>query len=107
MLHLTTENFETETACGRLPVIVMFYASWCGKCAMMKPVIEDIEKKYRSCIKFCETDIDESQALAARYEADIVPTFVFFKDRKMSAILQGIISQNIFEERMRKIFHIA
>lgn len=107
MLHLTAENFETETTRGRLPVIVMFYASWCGKCAMMKPVIEDIEKKYRGRVRFCESDIDQSPALAARYEADIIPTFVFFREGKIMAMLQGIISQEIFEERMQKIFHIA
>lgn len=107
MLHLTDKNFESETTKGRLPVIVMFYAAWCGKCAMMKPVIEDIEKKYLGRIKFCEVDIDESPTLAAKYEADIVPTFILFKEKKIIGVLQGIIDQNILEKRLQKLFRIA
>ena len=52
MLHLTAKNFQIEVKDTSLPVIVMFYAIWCGKCAMMKPVVEDIEKKYAGKIKF-------------------------------------------------------
>lgn len=106
MLHLTAKNFEIEARHGRLPVVVMFYAGWCGKCAMMKPVAEDIEKKYLGRVRFCEADIDESPALAAQYEADIVPTFIFFQDADIIGILQGIIGQETFEKRMKQMFHI-
>ena len=47
MLHLTARNFETEVKKSTLPTVVMFYAIWCGKCAMMKPVMEHLEEKYR------------------------------------------------------------
>ena len=52
---------------------------WCGKCAMMKPIVEDIEKKYAGHVKFCGVDIEESPELADDFSSDIVPTFVFFK----------------------------
>lgn len=106
MLHLTVRNFETEIRQEALPAVVMFYASWCGKCAMMKPVVEDIEKKYKGRIKFCETDIDESHALAARYYADTIPTFIFFKRNAAVGRLQGMIDEEIFEKRMRQILSI-
>ena len=64
MLHLTAKNFTEEIEKSSLPVVVMFYAAWCGKCAMMKPLVEDIEAKYRRRILFCETEIDESPSLA-------------------------------------------
>lgn len=67
MLHLTAKNFKIEVKDTSLPVVVMFYAIWCGKCAMMKPVVEDIEKKYAGKIKFCEVEIEESAVLAAEY----------------------------------------
>ena len=63
MLHLTAKNFQIEVKDTSLPVVVMFYAIWCGKCAMMKPVVEDIEKKYVGKIKFCEVEIEESAVL--------------------------------------------
>lgn len=104
MLHLTAKNFATETKQIPIPVVVMFYAVWCGKCAMMKPIIEEIEKKYHGQIKFCEVDIEESAALAASYEADIVPTFVFFQNGQILCSMQGIIEEDVFEHRLQKIF---
>ena len=80
MLHLTAKNFQIEVKDTSLPVVVMFYAIWCGKCAMMKPVVEDIEKKYAGKIKFCEVEIEESAVLAAEYAPEIVPTIVLFKE---------------------------
>lgn len=81
----------------------MFYADWCGKCAMMKPVFEDIEKNHLGRIKFYEVEVDESPALAEKYQADIVPTFLFLKDKTLLATLQGIIPQNTFEQRIKKL----
>ena len=48
MLHLTAKNFDSEVMHESLPVVVMFYAVWCGKCAMMKPIAEEAEKKYKN-----------------------------------------------------------
>lgn len=104
MLHLTARNFETETKQGSLPVVVMFYAVWCGKCAMMKPIIEEIELKYTSQVKFCEVEIDESAALADEYGANTVPTFALFKNGKLVGELGGIMDSSVFEQRINKIF---
>lgn len=104
MLRLTARNFKIETCDRKLPVVVMFYALWCGKCAMMKPIVEDIEKKYAGHVKFCGVDIEESPELADDFSSDIVPTFVFFKGGRAIGFLQGIISQEVFEERMERIF---
>ncbi len=106
MLHLTVRNFEIEAKQSKLPVVVMFYAVWCGKCAMMKPVAEDIEKEYYGRVKFCEVEIEESPALAAEYNADIVPTFVFFKGTRIAGMMQGIVDQDVFDARMRRILGI-
>ena len=104
MQHLTSQNFSTETTRSPLPVIVMFYAVWCGKCAMMKPIVEEIEQKYHGRLRFCEVEIDESPLLAADYEADIVPTFVFFRNGKFLGSMQGIIDEDVFDRRLQKIF---
>ena len=104
MQHLTENNFTAETKRGPLPIVVMFYAVWCGKCAMMKPLAEELEQKYRGRIRFCEVEIDESPSLATDYEADIVPTFVFFQNGQFLGSMQGIIAENIFERRLQKIF---
>ena len=107
MQHLTSQNFATETTRGPLPVIVMFYAVWCGKCAMMKPLVEDIEAKYRRRILFCETEIDESPSLADKYGADFVPTFVLFQDGRLVEILKGVMEESTFEKYLQKLFRIC
>lgn len=107
MLHLTAKNFSAETKESSLPVVVMFYAAWCGKCAMMKPLVEDIEEKYRRRILFCEAEIDESPALAKKYGADLVPTFVLFQDGKLLTILKGVMEEATFEKYLQKLFRIC
>ena len=104
MFNVTAKNFQAEVLNNPMPVIVMFYATWCSKCAMMKPVTEDIAKKYRGQIDFFEINTEKEPALAEQYGADIVPTFAFFKDGILTGILQGLIEENTFEQRINKIF---
>lgn len=104
MLHLTAKNFDTEVKHESLPVVVMFYAVWCGKCAMMKTIAEDAEKKYRRKIKFCEVEIEESELLAAEYDTEIVPTFICFKEGRIVGAMRGIIDEDVFYDRIQKIF---
>lgn len=112
MLHLTTQNFDicrmnhwqfssdTPTKTGSehpTLAVVMFYAVWCGKCAMMRPVIEDLEKKYQKkyfgSICFFEVETSESALLAAQYQTALLPSFLIFKDREHVATMQGRIPQ--------------
>ena len=103
MLHLTEQNFQSEVNQAKIPVVVMFYASWCSKCAMTKPVAEDIEKQYRKKVKFCVVEIEECPKLAAKYGADIVPAFVMFKSGAVKARMQGTIGETILEKRIREL----
>lgn len=104
MLHLTAKNFQIEVKDTSLPVVVMFYAVWCGKCAMMKPTVEALEKKFSGKIKFCEVEIEESAVLAAEYAPEVVPTFVLFKDQKAVGVMTGIVEEQTFESRILGIF---
>lgn len=103
MIHLTAKNFEIEAKHSTKPVVVMFYAVWCGKCAMMKPIVEMAAEKFAGSIKFCEVEIDESAVLSAEYGADIVPTFIMFKDEEVFSTMQGVIEEDIFEERVGEL----
>lgn len=71
---------------------------------MMKPVVEDLEKKYSGKIKFCEVEIEESAVLAAEYAPEIVPTFVLFKGKKAVGVMGGIVEEHVFEARILEIF---
>lgn len=105
MQRLTDQTFETEVSHAILPVIVVFYARWCPKCAIMKPVLEDLERKYSGKIRFFEAEISESGNAAAKYNTSgVVPAFVLFKKEKVVGTFQGMVEEDTFERRIKKIF---
>lgn len=104
MLHLMETNFDTEVIQSPLPVVVMFYAHWCGKCAMTRPAAEEIAGRCQKNYKFCEVEIDESEALAEAYGIDIVPAFLFFKGGQLLTGFSGLINAEVLEDRIHKIF---
>ena len=103
MIHLTAKKQAMEAKHYPGPVVVMFYAVWRGKCAVMKPVLEKLEQRYAERIRFCEVEIEESAVLAAEYGADVVPTFVTFRDGEVYSIMQGVIDEKIFAERIKEL----
>lgn len=78
--NLTTENFENEVTQARVPVLVDFWASWCGPCKMMAPVVDKIAEEMGANAKVCKVNIDEQPELANKYNVMSIPTFVLFKD---------------------------
>lgn len=104
MLHLTEQNFHSRVDTAPLPAVVMFYASWCAKCAMMKPIAEEMALRFENEAVFFEVDIDESPGLADEYVGDLVPAFLFFRDGKCTGSMSGVIGETQFETRIKKIF---
>ena len=101
---VTDMTFETEVVNAKTPVLIDFYAEWCGPCKMMAPIIDDIAKHYAGKLKVVKVDVDESGETAATYGVTAMPTFVVFKNgqevwRRMGAApkaafvneLQGVI----------------
>lgn len=104
MLHITSDTFEKYVLENPHPVVVMFYASWCTKCAIMKPVVEEIEKIHQKNIDFFQVDYEESTSLSEHYQITIVPTFLCFQNGTCIGILQGLIKEDLFSKRLQKIF---
>jgi len=82
MLILTDTNFEKEVLKSDLPVLVDFWASWCGPCMMAAPVLEELSKKYEGKIKFGKVNVDENQRLAEKYGILSIPTVIVFREGK-------------------------
>ncbi len=76
---ITTENFETEVLKSELPVLVDFWATWCGPCRMIAPVIEEIAKDYQGKMKVGKVNVDEEGDLAVKYGISSIPTLLLFK----------------------------
>lgn len=80
VINLTSENFENEVLKSEKPVLVDFWAEWCGPCRMMAPVVEELEKEMGNEVKFAKINIDESPDLAEKYNVMSIPTFKCFKN---------------------------
>lgn len=80
---INEQNFSEEVENSKIPVLVDFWATWCGPCRMLSPVIEEIAKEYDGKIKVGKVNVDEAMGLAIRYEVDTIPTLIMFKDGKV------------------------
>lgn len=79
-LNLSMENFEKEVLNSNQPVLVDFYANWCGPCKMMAPIIEELAVELEGKGKVGKINVDENQELAVKYGVMSIPTLIFFKD---------------------------
>ena len=90
VISLNENNFEEEVLKSEKPVLIDFWASWCGPCKMMSPVIDKIAEEMGDTVKVCKINIDEEQNLAVKYNVMSIPTFIVFKDGKEAARSVGV-----------------
>lgn len=87
IVHVTDQNFNEEIANG--VVLVDFWATWCGPCKMIAPVLEEIDAEMGEQVKIAKLDVDNNQATAAEYQVMSIPTLLLFKDGKQVAKTVG------------------
>ena len=90
----TSENFDSEVLNSSKPVLVDFFATWCGPCKMMAPVIEKLAAEYEGKADIGKMDVEESMDIAGRYGIMNVPTLMIFKNGQVEAKLVGLQSGN-------------
>lgn len=98
----TTQNFETEVIRSQTPVLVDFFAEWCGPCKMMGPIVNTLAEKYDGKIKVGKINVDEQPALAQRYRVMSIPTFIIFKNGEAVATFVGGMSQKDLEAKVEQ-----
>ena len=102
MSTITDQNFESEVMKSSLPVVVDFWASWCGPCLMAAPVIEELATKYDGKVKVGKCSVEENQQEPARFGVMAIPTVILFKDGKEMARQVGFAGREGYEKLMEK-----
>ncbi len=92
-IHVTTDHFEAEVLKSDAPVLVDFYADWCGPCKMLAPLLEQFAQENPQ-VKVCKINVDDQADLAMDYDVRSIPTLVVFKDGKEANRSVGLISKS-------------
>ena len=94
VLKINSENYEEEVLKSDKPVIIDFYADWCGPCRSMSPIIEQIAEEKADCLKVGKINVDENQDLATEYGVMSIPTIVIIKKGKVEKTFVGVRDKN-------------
>lgn len=94
-MKFTSENFETEVLKSKIPVMVDFYADWCGPCKLMGPIVDNLVSEYGDRIKIGKLDVDEANDIALQYQVMSIPTVIFFKDGQVVRKEVGLQTKKI------------
>jgi thioredoxin 1 len=93
ILVLTQDNFETEVLQSSQPVLVDFWAEWCGPCKAIAPILDELAHDYDGKVRIGKVDIDQHQALAAQYGITAIPTLLLFKQGQVVDQIRGLRSK--------------
>lgn len=92
--HFTDKDYNAEVLKSKIPVLVDFYAEWCGPCKMMAPIIDDLAKQYEGKVKIGKMDVDANPETPQKYGVMSIPTLVFMKNGEVVEKFTGARSKN-------------
>lgn len=102
-LHLTQSNFE-ETLASDQPVIIDFWAEWCGPCRRIAPIIDELSTAYDGRALICKCDVDSNDEIAAKYGIRNIPTIIFLKNGEQVDKVVGATTKEVLSEKLEKLF---
>ncbi|MDG1987204.1 MAG: thioredoxin TrxA [Halieaceae bacterium] len=103
VVHVTEANFEEEVVNSDVPVLVDFWAEWCGPCKMIAPILDEIAKEYGEKLKICKIDVDSNPEIAPKFGIRGIPTLIMFKDGNAESTKVGAVSKSQLVEFVDEI----
>jgi thioredoxin 1 len=101
--RFTNENFDTEVMNSEVPVLIDFYADWCGPCKMMGPVVEELAKEYDGKVKVGKINVDEQPELAQKYGVMSIPYFAFIKNGELVSDEMGAVPKDRLAAKLQEM----
>ncbi len=102
-VHVTEKEFDTQVLKAEQPVLVDFWAEWCGPCRMIAPIVEELATEYDGKVKVVKVDVDENNGVANRYGIMSIPTLGIFKGGEMVDRLVGYMPKPELKRRLERI----
>ncbi len=102
-VKITDEDFEKEVIKSKIPVLVDFWASWCGPCKAIAPLVEELAKEYTGQVKIAKMNVDENIETPNNYNVRNIPTLIIFKDGNELERLVGVFPKSTIEEMIKKV----
>ncbi len=100
--HFTDANFKKEVLESNLPVLVDFWATWCGPCKMISPVVDELANEYVGKMKIGKVDVDNNSGVASKYGVMSIPTLIFFKNGKVMDQVSGALNKSALKQKIEE-----
>ncbi len=102
-INFTDDNFETEVINSDLPVLIDFWAAWCGPCKMIAPIVEELAAEYDGKVKIGKLDVDDNQQTAIKYGVRSIPTVLLLKSGEVMDTIIGAVPKAVFIEKLNSL----
>jgi thioredoxin 1 len=103
VLEVSDANFDEEVLRSEQPVLVDFWAVWCGPCKAIAPIVDGVAAAYAGKIKVAKVNVDQNGATPSRYGIRGIPALLFFKDGKVADQIVGYVPQDVIEEKVKRL----